>query len=38
MSDLELINILISLSGVIGFGLLMSHIVTTIKKSINTNA
>lgn len=38
MSDLELIDILISLSGVIGFGLLMKHVVTTIKKSANTNA
>ncbi len=38
MSDFELINILISLSGVIGFGLLMKHVLTTIKKSINTNA
>lgn len=37
MSDLELINILISLSGILGFGLLMNHIVTTIKKNIKTN-
>lgn len=38
MSDLELVNILISLSGVLGFGLLMHHVVTTIKKSIKNNA
>lgn len=38
MSDLELINILISLSGVLGFGLLMKHVVATIKDSANTNA
>lgn len=32
MSDLELVNTLISLSGILGFGLLMKHVVTTIKK------
>lgn len=37
MSDMELISILISLSSILGFGLLMNHVVTTIKKNIKTN-